>query len=571
MSPRRRRLARPLPFAVVAAWLHVTPAKAATFTVTSTDASGPGTFAAAVDAANASAGADAITFQSGLTGTIALAGPLALREDVTITGRPTVTVSSQGRALVIDPAATSVTLRGLVVRKANGGAVYAAPAAGARLLVEDSIFEENQASSGSAGVWTERDTIIRRSRFARNKGVGASATGAAVNALQPGTRVEVEDTTFEENTSVTIGGAIIMAGGASLVVTRSTFRKNRSTPDGGAIYAAGAGTLAVSRSLFVGNVVIDLLGKAPRGGAVYTESGATFVNDTFSQNESPWGGSALWTQLGKTTLTQVTVTANVATVGRAAVHVAGGTLEVADSVLVDNTDPTSAGSDASASREGSGTFGATRALFRSAAGRLNGTDVGNLYLGDASSGLDVLADNGGSTQTHRLLPGSPAIDKGADTTMLDVDQRGAVRLVGTRTDLGAYEVTSCGSSTLEAAETCDDGAFQDGDGCSHACAVEPGWTCSGAPSVCTRQGAGDGGVDGGPSSPPSSGGGQDGSASNGAPDGGGASTGSEPGNTGDGGAGCSSVGVGGGPSAPWMLAAGLGFLAAARRRRDRRT
>ena len=44
--------------------------------------------------------------------------------------------------------------------------------------------------------------------------------------------------------------------------------------------------------------------------------------------------------------------------------------------------------------------------------------------------------------------------------------------------------TRCGSGTIDLIETCDDGNLSDGDGCSAACAVEPCWTCAGAPSNC---------------------------------------------------------------------------------------
>jgi CSLREA domain-containing protein len=61
--------------------------------------------------------------------------------------------------------------------------------------------------------------------------------------------------------------------------------------------------------------------------------------------------------------------------------------------------------------------------------------------------LGTLADNGGPTLTHALLPGSPAIDvvpscagfpMGADLPM--VDQRGVERPQGALCDIGAYEV-----------------------------------------------------------------------------------------------------------------------------------
>jgi cysteine-rich repeat protein len=49
----------------------------------------------------------------------------------------------------------------------------------------------------------------------------------------------------------------------------------------------------------------------------------------------------------------------------------------------------------------------------------------------------------------------------------------------------------CGNSIIESPETCDDGDTSSGDGCSSTCAIESGWYCSGAPSVCTTD-CGDG-------------------------------------------------------------------------------
>ncbi len=59
--------------------------------------------------------------------------------------------------------------------------------------------------------------------------------------------------------------------------------------------------------------------------------------------------------------------------------------------------------------------------------------------------LVALANNGGPTQTMRLLPGSPAIDTGSNSAARTTDQRGAARTQGTATDIGAYE-TPAGSA-----------------------------------------------------------------------------------------------------------------------------
>jgi cysteine-rich repeat protein len=48
----------------------------------------------------------------------------------------------------------------------------------------------------------------------------------------------------------------------------------------------------------------------------------------------------------------------------------------------------------------------------------------------------------------------------------------------------------CGDGVLAQTEGCDDGAMADDDGCSSSCSVEPGYTCAGAPSVCTMMPSG---------------------------------------------------------------------------------
>ncbi|MCP3102463.1 myxococcus cysteine-rich repeat containing protein [Myxococcus sp. K15C18031901] len=44
---------------------------------------------------------------------------------------------------------------------------------------------------------------------------------------------------------------------------------------------------------------------------------------------------------------------------------------------------------------------------------------------------------------------------------------------------------ACGDGQVRGDEVCDDGNLASGDGCSSVCQVEPGYECSGQPSVCT--------------------------------------------------------------------------------------
>jgi hypothetical protein len=75
---------------------------------------------------------------------------------------------------------------------------------------------------------------------------------------------------------------------------------------------------------------------------------------------------------------------------------------------------------------------------------VGGGSCGPAYSDDPM--LGPLADNGGPTLTHALLPGSPAIDAiPAISCTLPTDQRGALRPIvqtssDTPCDIGAFEV-----------------------------------------------------------------------------------------------------------------------------------
>lgn len=57
----------------------------------------------------------------------------------------------------------------------------------------------------------------------------------------------------------------------------------------------------------------------------------------------------------------------------------------------------------------------------------------------ANPQLFPLGNNGGSTQTLALLPGSPAMNAGNNATCPTTDQRGVARPQGGVCDIGAFE------------------------------------------------------------------------------------------------------------------------------------
>ena len=78
--------------------------------------------------------------------------------------------------------------------------------------------------------------------------------------------------------------------------------------------------------------------------------------------------------------------------------------------------------------------------------------------------LGPLQDNGGPTFTHALLPGSPAIDAGYDAAAPETDQRGASRPWGMASDIGAFEFSAAllvGTGDITKTDDSNDGICDD--------------------------------------------------------------------------------------------------------------
>ncbi len=107
----------------------------------------------------------------------------------------------------------------------------------------------------------------------------------------------------------------------------------------------------------------------------------------------------------------------------------------------------------------------------SGSGITGGTGTGNIL--DVDPMLGPLAGNGGPTQTHTLLSGSPAIDMGDPAILFnpaEFDQRGSpfARVVdggGLRIDMGAYERQTVAANFFVVDTPVDemDGDYSSGD------------------------------------------------------------------------------------------------------------
>jgi fibronectin-binding autotransporter adhesin len=233
--------------------------------------------------------------------------------------------------------------------------------------------------------------------------------------------VSISDVTIQNGNTIGDGGGIANHG--TLTLRNCTLGANSAILGGG---ISNDGELALTNSTLSGN-------SAGLGGGGIANSGTlTLTNCTLSGNSAYLGGGIQNT--GTLTLTNCTLSGNSVVSGGAIDN--RGTLRLANTILANSQSGANC-------RGGITSAGYNLSDDNSCASSLTGPGDRNSILAH----LGPLADNGGPTQTHALLPGSPAIDGVSDPAACTVttDQRGAPRPVdgdgvgGPRCDIGAYE------------------------------------------------------------------------------------------------------------------------------------
>jgi CSLREA domain-containing protein len=240
-------------------------------------------------------------------------------------------------------------------------------------------------------------------------------------------------------------------GGATATISGVIIQNGFSVPSSGGINVAGS--LVLSDSAVVRNSTSNLGGGIQNGGTT------TLTNVTVSGNTSDVDGGGIDTSAGALTLNNSTVSGNfgnadmgVGLVNGGGINRFGGVVTLRNSIVAGNfrfvgTTPEANDCAGTIGSDGHNLIGTTAncAGYTPAAGDLIG----------ANAALGSLADNGGGTLTHALLPGSAAIDAGnpaapgsGGSTCAGADQRGLPR-AGTagRCDIGAFEVQPASSAT----------------------------------------------------------------------------------------------------------------------------
>ncbi|MFH1811560.1 MAG: DUF4215 domain-containing protein [Pseudomonadota bacterium] len=110
------------------------------------------------------------------------------------------------------------------------------------------------------------------------------------------------------------------------------------------------------------------------------------------------------------------------------------------------------------------------------------TDTGGLYAPAANTMYFLLDNTTGSAAISETDPGVIAYLQIRDTPMTQEEVTASLAAI--------CATVACGDTVVTSDEQCDDGNVVPDDGCSSSCTIEPGWDCSGAPSVCVVVDAG---------------------------------------------------------------------------------
>lgn len=421
--------------------LSASHAKAETFTVTTLADSGPQSLRAAIAAANSAAGADTITFQSGLTGTITLSsGQLQIDDTLAIQGpgASTLTVSGNNASrvfLATQDTAVEVAISGL---KITGGSVTG-NGAGIQSGAGHLVLEGVEISGNSAaplttgqggGLWVSdaaQGVSIAHSAIEGN----AARTGGGIYIGALAGPLEILSSRIAMNDAELGAGIFIDNNEKPVTIEQSTVAGNNASGPGGGIYMRHGGTdgtLTLRASTISGNT-------SAIGGALAihgTDAPTAIESSTLAANQATKGGAIYCYECDGLSVRNSTIAANVSSDGAVAIEV--GLVTLSHVIVADNT--------ARNDNDLVGMFTASNSLIESTA-NTTVTDGGGNVLG-ADPQLGVLEDNGGPTLTKLPAATSPAIDAGEATLVSPPsnDQRGRTRVVNGRIDIGAVERNS---------------------------------------------------------------------------------------------------------------------------------
>lgn len=284
----------------------------------------------------------------------------------------------------------------------------------ASLNSSDSFHIINFSNSliGSTIIVFNEPIVFFGSRRIIVNGTGKNITLSGNNSssiLKIGGTVTINELTIKDGRgTINIPGGIESTG--FLTINRSTIKGNNSEFTLGGGILNGIGTLTINNSTISGNTANNGGGIANAGGTVNINN-STITGNVALTNTNPTGGLMNTSNLSATR---------------------NGTANIKNSIIANST-----GAEC---YRFSGTVNSENSLIEDNLNCVNGTNTSNI-TGDPN--LAPLQDNGGSTQTHALLAGSPAINMGNNSLAPSGgDQRRAARIVDSTVDIGSFEFGS---------------------------------------------------------------------------------------------------------------------------------
>ncbi len=261
--------------------------------------------------------------------------------------------------------------------------------------------------------------------------VSGNAAFAAGGGIDNAGVATLDHVTISDNAAFAAGGIF---NDGTLVLTDSTVSGNTAAGNHGGGILNSLGSVVLERTTVSGNVA-DGNPSGSGGGGIENTGGLadlSLTNCSVSGNSADFGGGVENGNGASLSLVSSTLSANTAGFGSAAIgdrSVTPGPVTLGNTLIQGSC----ALPAASVFSEGGNleSPGASCGLGAGAGDQENVTP--------AALALGPLANNGGPTQTHALLPGSSAVDAGVTCPPPALDQRGVARPQGAGCDSGSFE------------------------------------------------------------------------------------------------------------------------------------